>query len=127
MNKRKRKKWLKQHNLYVNPRDTWNLDYTIAEFVLPRLKLFKKLENGYPGKGEMDTPEKWNEALDKMILAFEYMVDEDWWMDDPKYDYFMNNHEDNAKEANFEECKQRQLVIKDGLQLFTKWFQSLWL
>lgn len=35
MKKRQRKKWLKQHGEYVNPRDTWALDYTIAEFALP--------------------------------------------------------------------------------------------
>lgn len=42
MKKRQRKKWLKQHGEYVNPRDTWALDYTIAEFALPRLKLYKE-------------------------------------------------------------------------------------
>ena len=91
MNKKQkqRKKWLKRRGLYISPRDTWNLDTTIAEFILPRLKLFKKLNNGYPGKEEMDTPEKWDEALDKMILAFQYLKDwEYWWFNDPKYDYF---------------------------------------
>ena len=67
MNKRTRKKWLKEQGLYVNPKETWNLDYTIAKFVLPRLKLFKKLNNGYPGREGMETKEKWDEALNKMI------------------------------------------------------------
>ena len=41
MNKKQkqRKKWLKRRGLYISPRDTWNLDTTIAEFILPRLKL----------------------------------------------------------------------------------------
>lgn len=55
MNKRVHKKWLKKQGLYVNPKETWNLDYTIAKFVLPRLKLFKKLNNGYPGREGMET------------------------------------------------------------------------
>ena len=38
MNKRQRKKWLKQHKKYINPRETWSLDVTIANFVYPRLK-----------------------------------------------------------------------------------------
>lgn len=88
MNKRTRKKWSKKHNTFVNLKDTWNLNSTIAEFVLPRLKLFKKVSNSYPGQGEVDTPEKWNSCLDKMILAFEYVLSEDnWWIDDPRYDY----------------------------------------
>ena len=52
MNKRTRKKWLKEQGLYVNPKETWNLDYTIAKFMLPRLKLFKKLEEKRKHWGE---------------------------------------------------------------------------
>lgn len=119
MNKRKRKKWLKQHNLYVNPRDTWNLDTKIAEFVLPRLKLFKDMENGYPGHGEMDTPEKWNEAFDKMINAFELLVKSGEYYgvwDYPRQTYL------EVKPL----LEQKQKEVDEGLQLFAKWFQSLW-
>lgn len=42
MKKRQRKKWLKKHGKYVSYSDLWNLDITIAKFVLPRLKKFKK-------------------------------------------------------------------------------------
>ena len=76
MNKRTRKKWLKEQGLYVNPKETWNLDYTIAKFVLPRLKLFKKLNNGYPGREGMETEEEWDEALDKMIWSFEQIIND---------------------------------------------------
>ena len=55
MNNRQRKKWLKSHGKYVNQKETWNLDYWIANYILPRLKLFKKKTNGYPGNEEMDT------------------------------------------------------------------------
>lgn len=147
MNKRKRKKWLKENNLYINPKDIWNLDITIAEFVLPRLRLFKKKNIGYPGRGEMDTPEKWDEALDKMIVAFEYILDDDWWFNNPKYDYTSGIHisskpcknnkfseliiekEDWIKEIENNKRKEEQRrynVINDGLQLFAKFFRSLW-
>lgn len=113
MNNRQRKKWLKQQGLYVNSKETWNLDITFAKYIIPRLKKFKKLNNGYPGREEMDTPEKWDEALDKMIQAFEYVVNEfDWWKDNPKY--------------NFDEGKRRQTVINEGLQLFAKYYMNLW-
>lgn len=147
MNKRKRKKWLKENNLYVNPKDIWNLDVSIAEFILPRLKLFKKKIISYPGYGEMDTPEKWDKALDKMILAFEYILDDDWWINNPKYDYTDGLHmkfepcednklhkliidkEDWVKEIENnkkQEEERRQNVIDEGLQLFAKYYRDLW-
>lgn len=47
--------------------DTWNLDDTIKDFVLPRLERFKELNNGHPHD---ITQEQWNQELDKMIYAF---------------------------------------------------------
>lgn len=49
MNNRKRKKWLKQHKKYINPCECYELDYTLAKFILPRLKILKRDTNGYPG------------------------------------------------------------------------------
>lgn len=114
MNNRQRKKWLKQQGLYVNPKETWSLDITFAKYIIPRLKKFKELNNGYPGIEEVNTPEKWDGALDKMIQAFEYVANEfDWWVDNPKYDCFA-------------EEKRRQAVINEGLQLFAKYYMNLW-
>lgn len=134
MKKRQRKKWLKKHGKYVPYSDLWSLDITIAKFVLPRLKKFKKENIGYPGIDEMDTPEKWDEALDKMILAFEYVISwDDWWLDDPKYNYLVaeSKYDDEyvakIRKSHFDEGKRRQAVINEGLQLFAKWFQHLWI
>ena len=33
MNKRQRKKYLKEKGLYVMNKELWNLDYTIAEWI----------------------------------------------------------------------------------------------
>ena len=96
----------------------------------------------------MDTHEKWMAALDKMILAFEYVLDQnDWWIDNPKYDYTDGLHmygvpiegsdferliiekEDwvaEIEENHKLEERRRQEVIEEGLQLFAKWFQRLW-
>ena len=48
--------------------DTWSLDYTIAEFALPRLRRFKEINVCYPS--DLD-PESWDEILDDMIYAME--------------------------------------------------------
>lgn len=134
MRKRQRKKWLKKHGKYVPYSDLWNLDITIANFVLPRLKKFKKENIGYPGRKEMDTPEKWDEALDKMILAFEYIISwDDWWLDDPKYNYiraeskYDDEYVTKIRNSYLAEDKRRQVAIREGLELFAKWFRDLWI
>lgn len=133
MNNRQRKKWMKKHRLYVNPKETWSLDVNLAKYIIPRLKKFKKLNNGYPGIGEMNTPEKWDEALDKMIQAFEYVIDlDEYWIDNPKYDYtdimFGKNKEfyEKIKENKITEDIRRLAAINEGLQLFAKYYMSLW-
>lgn len=133
MNNRQRKKWLKKHRLYVNPKETWSLDVNLAKYIIPRLKKFKELNNGYPGIGEMDTPEKWDETLDKMIQAFEYVIDlDEYWLDDPRYDYtdimFSDNKElyEGVIENKRTEDIRRLAAINEGLQLFAKYYMNLW-
>ena len=133
MNNRQRKKWLKQRGLYVNPKETWSLDITFAKYIIPRLKKFKELNNGYPGIEEVNTPEKWDEALDKMIQAFEYVIDwDEYWLDDPRYDYTDIMLGDNKElyesivENKRMEDIRRLAAIKEGLQLFAKYYMNLW-
>ena len=109
-NKRIRKKWAKTHGTYVNPNETWALDQNIAKYILPRLKLFKKDSIAYPGIDDMDTPEKWDEALDKMICAFEYLEKDD-------YGIAVENYKDE-----WEKVKPK---IEEGLSLFAKWYTHL--
>lgn len=103
MNKRIRKKQLKKIGAYVNPKDTYSLDVTIAKFVLIRLKLYKKLTNGYPFK---TTYEEWIESIDKMIKAFELIID----------DRYFGLDRDDKEVA----------VIEEGLDLFRKHYFDLW-
>ena len=77
--------------------ETWGLDYTIARFVLPRLKYFSENLHGYPGNL---TEKKWNKILKKMIYAFENMLDDEILDKDYKR-------------------------IQKGFNLFGKYFQSL--
>lgn len=101
LNRRIRKKQLKKKGTYINPTELWNLDNTIAIFVLPRLKTFKKVSNGYPeSAGSFD---EWMRILDKMIAAFELL----------------------AEDVSILE-KDKQAVIKEGLQLFADYYQALW-
>ena len=106
--------------------ETWSLDDTIAKFILPRLKRFRELElKGVPGniskltwEEEQKLSEKeaeahweqmekdWNEILDKMILAFETIVKDDW------------------KDIN--DMKNQEKNINEGLSLFAQYLRGLW-
>jgi hypothetical protein len=77
--------------------ELWNLNTTIAQFILPRLKRFREINKSYP---KTLSEEEWNEILDKMIKFFEEYLDE-------------NNYlEDNLE--------------KEGIELFAKYFLDLW-
>lgn len=81
--------------------DLWNLDKTIAEFILPRLKRFKEIQCGHPS--EM-TEKEWKETLDKMIYAFEETK--------------------NQFTPISEQYKRDK--IREGLKLFIYYYEGLW-
>lgn len=82
--------------------ETWSLDYTIAKFILPRLKRFKEVTNGYPGGL---SEEEWDEILDKMIYAFDLKVNYD---------------------SDFDWKDGDQKKFDEGIKLFSEWFLHLW-
>ena len=111
MNKRQK---LKKGKM-VPKKDTYNLDQTIADFVLPRLILFKKVNNAFPGRGDMNTPEKWDAALDKMIYAFGYMSHYPDW-----------NEQKESYADYVARCRVEDAKIKEGMHLFAEWYSYLW-
>ena len=104
-----RKRWAKQRERWgFDSRETWNLDFTIACFVYPRLKFFRDtVENWHPI--ELDTNEEWIEILDKMLKSFEYIIT----------DKLLDTHTN-------EEYNTIKAEIDEGLELFAKYFQCLW-
>lgn len=126
--------------------ECWNLDSTVARFILPRLIVFKENTIGYPGTDEVPTFEAWTEILDKMIFAFEHIVNEDKYDDErsKKYgidwckshnmtkqengSYLMEtNKEYEEKLKLFHEDRiNENKLIEEGLALFGKHFMSLW-
>ena len=81
--------------------ETWSLDYTIARFVLPRLKRFQEIKGGYPPEL---TEKKWTAVINKMIAAFELII------------------KDNFKGLT----KAEFTKVEKGLALFAQYFQHLW-
>jgi len=108
MNKRIRKKQLKRNGNYVSSRETWSLDITIAKYILPRLKAFRKDICGeYPCV--LNSKEEWYEIIDKMILSFQLITD------GAMFD-IMYEHERQKVETS----------INEGLDLFRKYYFNLW-
>lgn len=95
-------KWRKQRETRgFDDTETWGLNTVIAQFVLPRLKCFKKLNNGIqPGF----TGEDWDAALDDMIYAMEVNADD---------------------ERSFDKTVDWDRVMR-GQQLFGEHFRGLW-
>lgn len=85
--------------------DTWSLDLTMAKFILPRLKRYKEVNNGYPGNF---TEESWDAVLDKMIFAMEVVKSDDFCSE------------------GLEEAEAHWTKVHEGLELFGKHFRELW-
>ena len=80
--------------------DTWSMDSTLADIILPMLKQLKETKHGAPFVDDEDVPEelkstsapakeneydtddnhfkRWDYVLDEMIFAFECKVDDTW-------------------------------------------------
>jgi hypothetical protein len=80
--------------------DTWSMDHTLADIVLPMLRQLKTTKHGAPLVEDEDVPEplrstaapakanewdtddnhfaRWDWVLDEMIFAFECKVDDSW-------------------------------------------------
>lgn len=85
--------------------ETWALDFTIAQFVLPRLKHLRDHRCGYPG---CTTSEEWDKILGEMIAAFELLAEE------------------NLSWDTVAEMKRQNRVISRGLRRFASWYRALW-
>lgn len=79
--------------------DTWSMDHTLADIILPMLKQLKATQHGAPYVDDEDVPKelrsiyalpkeeydvdgnhfkRWDWVLDEMIFAFEHKVDDSW-------------------------------------------------
>lgn len=84
--------------------ETFSLDTTISEFILPRLKRFRETEFSYPP--DLENNEEWRNILDDMIFAFEC--------------------NSNKFDLDYQYFKQNNSRIDRGLQLFAKYYFDLW-
>ncbi len=83
--------------------EMWNLDYSLAKLILPRLKLFRQTYSGLPAGL---TKDQYEDILDEMIWTFTWYCGEQW--------SYGKDYTANSKRAD------------DGLKLFAEYFGGLW-
>jgi len=109
----------------INVEELYDLDVTIARFILPRLMVFKEHCERTP---RFTMPqEEWNEILDKMIYAFNRIACQTE-EDTPEYKAYIkaiwNNEEDLAHLKH--DAKASLKPITEGLSLYHKYYRNLW-
>lgn len=110
----------------IDPWDTWSLDHSLAQIILPALKQLRATKHGVPGEfvhtkdGSKEIPfaraeRKWNAVLDHMIWSFEQIV-----LEDREEQFHLTGEFDvHAYTAYYKR-------VDDGLQLFGKYYRNLW-
>ena len=133
-------KWKKQRlSKGFDETELLNLDSTIINFILPRLKEFKKIVKNNPSiPYGIKSLKEWEDILDKMIWAFEESLDLHFKKGDSFYDFIKkeNNKEITLtetlkkynKDHNFlEEEKKKSDLKNEGIELFCKYLGALWI
>lgn len=144
----------RQLHVKIDNYDTWSMDNSLAYIILPMLKQLKATKNGIPYPfseigGECHNTQahfefyetneelfakaeqRWNDVLDKMIFAFEHLVDDSW------ENAYSTGDFDNSIEIGepgwigTHKCDYKGLrkvhdQIQEGLELFGKYYRNLW-
>lgn len=106
--------------------DTWSIDTTLAQIIVPLLTKFKENLQGHPGDL---TFEKWNIILDKMIWSFGQILI-DW--EEPYFTHYGdlktegNKIVDTGVTCDNEGRESHWKRIQEGFDLFGKYYASLW-
>lgn len=93
----------------IDPWDTWDMDRTLAQLIVPMLKQLAETTHGYPN--DVDGHSAWIGKLGEMIWAFESLLRDDY--------YETHN---NSWEGRRDHCQR----VQRGIDSFAKYFLDLW-
>ena len=121
----------------IDPWDTWSMDSTLADIILPMLKQLRASKHG-SGYVDMEdvpehmrciTTESWDQQTvfdfyhEHEIKEGEYDIHARWdWVMDEMIFAFEKRVEDTDWQATKEECER----VQNGFRLFGKYYQGLW-
>ena len=124
-------------SIRIDPWDTWSMDHTLSDIILPMLKQLRKTQQGAPMTDDEDVPEhlrstaakpkkndwdtdefhfkRWDWIMKEMIWTFnEHSKDRDpnFWIKKPKYKWVEKEGTDHSemvtvKEGVFDEAKAK--------------------
>lgn len=120
----------------IDPWDTWSMDYTLAQVILPMLKQLASKKHGAPYVDDEDVPEelrstaapakenewdtddnhfkRWDWILDEMIFAFEHIVHTSWKYDkDNTGKTYSVKREDGNYQILFERTEEEKVAYKE--------------
>lgn len=96
--------------------EIWNADRTAAKFLYELVRKFRK-ENKYSYPPDLPNFEEWQRIVRKMEWSFKEQLKKKHYPDIGKYD-------DNEKFAKAVEKYEAKL--QEGVDLFAKYFSTLW-
>lgn len=117
-------------HLRFSHKEIWNLNEHLAKCIYDGLLQFKNVEReGHPGKISKET---WEKYLDKMIFSFKEIST--FYRNDPIERFFQNLWDSGERDLNkfeaptevTEEYVKYSKDIKEGLNLFSKYYFDLW-
>lgn len=138
----------------IDREDTWAMDHTLADIILPMLRQLKETKHGAPWTDDKDVPKelrstaaepkenewdtdsnhfaRWDWILDEEIWAFEQLVNEDaesQFFDhsecDPKRKPW-NSEEYKKVKYNKKGHESWQKRMDNGFRLFGKYYRNHW-
>ena len=137
----------------IDRQDTWSMDHTLANIIVPMLKQLKETKHGAPNVDPKDVPiplrpkkqdvlrykevgetddkffERWDWVMDEMIWAFEQKLDADWESD--YYGPWVEGEDGKLVTGYFEWVDDKGRIahqerMTNGFRLFGKYYESLW-
>ena len=106
------KMWLQKKFRGYSDVELWNLDWTFAKWMLPKLKMFREKTIGFPF--DFATLEDWQAAIDDMIFSFEF---------------FLRDLPSSDKDIGYMRTEQYKKDLERynrGKELFGKYWPHLW-
>lgn len=101
--------------------ESWNLDSSLAKFMIPRLKLLKENHLGFPH--DLKTDSAWCEVLNKIIWMFEeHLKGNDWLFDKFEKEKHLHPEWHNHMDEMPEWKEYSQLLTRQASELVTRYF-----
>ena len=134
-----RSAWQRAKNGYAHS-DVWSIDDWFSNTIIHMLSDLIENHSAYPGYGDADTPDKWEEILRYMKFCFQESREDTCSQQNeikiPVCDILVNDDNsvtfsttpefDQWSKRDKELAEYRKKMLYEGLDLFKKYYYDLW-